>query len=379
LAAIEFGPLSPWMNTYWGGAVSAAAGCLVFGALPRLRTTPRTRDAFMLGVGLALQWLTRPYEFVLLLPIVALFLAPRRSLAVAVLILMPALALTALHNKAVTGNWTTLPYMLSRYEYGIPTTFTTQPNPVPHRALTIEQQVDYDDQAATHGKDTDTFATWFKRLGERALFFRFFLLAPLYLALPGFAVSLREYRFVRVAIAIAVFWIGDNFYPYFYPHYVAAAACLFALISVKGLEQTSRLTIRGFAVGREAARLILLICLAHFLYWYGIHLSGNQNLMRAMSQYESWDEINYGDPEGRIAIGDRLAAAPGSQLVFVRYRPQHGPSEWIHNAADIDRARVVWSLDLGPAENEKLQRYYPDRKTWLLEPDIRPPKLTEYP
>ncbi len=411
LAAIEFGPLSPWMNTYWGGAVSAAAGCLVFGALPRLKKAPRTRDAVLLGAGLALQWLTRPYEFVLLVLIVALFLAPdvahallravsrlfstpvraredrvgrsadaaRRSACATLAIMMAAFGLTALQNKAVTGSWTTLPYMLSRYQYGIPATFTTQRNPIPHRELTIEQQVDYDEQAATHGKDTDTFATWFERLGQRALFFRFFLLAPLYLALPGFAVSLRESRFVRVVIAIAVFWIGDNFYPYFYPHYAAAAACLFVLIGVKGLDQIGRLTIRGFAVGREAARLILLVCLAHFLYWYGVHLSGNQNLMRAMSQYESWDEINYGDPEGRIAINDRLAAAPGRQLVFVRYRPQHGPNEWIHNAADIDRARVVWALDLGPEEDEKLRRYYPDRKAWLLEPDVRPLKLTDYP
>ncbi len=33
LAICQFGPLSYWMNCYWGGAVSAAAGCLVFGAL----------------------------------------------------------------------------------------------------------------------------------------------------------------------------------------------------------------------------------------------------------------------------------------------------------------------------------------------------------
>jgi hypothetical protein len=372
LAAIEFGPLSPWMNTYWGGDVSAAGGCLVFGALPRLKKDARTRDAVLLGIGLSLQLLTRHYEFVLLLPIVALFFAPKRSLAVAALVLLPAIALTALQNKAVTGSWTTLPYMLSRYEYGIPTTFTIQPNPVPHRELTSEQQVDYDEQTATHGKDTDTFAIWFKRLGERVLFFRFFLLAPLYLALIAFLFSLGEFRFALVAVAIAVFWIGDNSYPYFYPHYVAAAACLFVLIGVKGMEQLSRLS-------HDGARLVFLLCLAHFLYWYGIHLSGNLNLMRATASYESWDAINYGDPEGRIGIADRLGAARGNQLVFVRYSPQHGASDWIHNAADIDRARVVWAIDLGAEENEKLRRYYPNRKAWLLEPDLRPPKLAEYP
>jgi hypothetical protein len=37
LAVMQFGVLSYWVNTYWGGAVSGIAGCLVFGALPRLR------------------------------------------------------------------------------------------------------------------------------------------------------------------------------------------------------------------------------------------------------------------------------------------------------------------------------------------------------
>ena len=44
LAVIEFGPLNPWMNNYWGGSLAAAAGCLVFGALPRVRrVAPLTR------------------------------------------------------------------------------------------------------------------------------------------------------------------------------------------------------------------------------------------------------------------------------------------------------------------------------------------------
>jgi hypothetical protein len=141
LAVIEFGPLNEWMNMYWGGAVAAAAGCLVFGALPRLRNQPRTRDAVWLGLGLAIHLLTRPYESIFLLLSVILFFLPalgqpnqRRRLvkaaAVAALVVLPAIGLTLLQNREVTGSWTTIPYALSRYQYGVPTTFTFQPNPI---------------------------------------------------------------------------------------------------------------------------------------------------------------------------------------------------------------------------------------------------------
>jgi hypothetical protein len=376
LAVIEFGPLSSWMNTYWGGAVSGIAGCLVFGALPRLRTAPRTRDAILLGIGLGLELLTRPFEFVLLVAIVILFFAPVRSLAIAALVLLPAFGLTLLQNKQVTGSWTTLPYQLSRYQYGIPATFTFQANPVPHRPLTVEQQIDYDAQTDVHGKTTDTLASYLARLGGRVRFYRFFFLAPLYLALPAFLLTLRQYRFAWIVIALGLLWLGDAFYPYFYPHYIAAETCLFLLVSVISLEKVARWN-------REAATLILVLSLAHFVFWYGVHLSGNQNLLLALSPEESWDAIDYyaagyTDLAGRIAIDNRLAAARGRQLVFVRYYPQRTAREWIQNRADIDRARVVWAIDLGPDQDEILRRYYPDRTAWLLEPDARPPKLTPY-
>src|SRR5580700_93696 len=73
LAVCEFGPLSYWMNSYWGGAVSAAAGCLVFGALPRLRERGRIRDAMLLGLGVGVQMLSRPYESIILDFAVVLF------------------------------------------------------------------------------------------------------------------------------------------------------------------------------------------------------------------------------------------------------------------------------------------------------------------
>jgi hypothetical protein len=64
---------------------------------------------------------------------------------------------------------------------------------------------------------------------------------------------------------------------------------------------------------------------------------------------------------------------------LVRYWPQHiFQDEWVYNEADIDAARVVWARDLGAAENQKLQHYYPDRTVWLLEPDARTPALSPY-
>jgi hypothetical protein len=386
LAIIEFGPLNQWTNSYWGGAVSACAGCLVFGALPRIDQAVREQDrwirnAVWLGIGLALQLLTRPFECILLLICVLLYwttalgnpsrrITLAKVLLVAALACLPAVGLILIQNKSVTGSWTTLPYALSRYQYGVPTTFTWQPNPVPHRALTPEQDLDYRAQAAIHGPGTDSIGAYLARLGYRVRYLRFFAPAPLYLALLFFLPSLRQARWIWAAATIAVFLAGTNFYPYFFPHYIAAVSVVCLLILVRGLENLSNLR-------PWAARMLCVLCGAHFLFWYGIHFSGSERLVPAIA-YETWDYINFGDREGRIAVNKALANSPGPQLVFVRYSPRHRFQEWIGNAADIDKSKVVWALDLGAEENEKLIRYFPTRKYWLLEPDVQPPKLGVY-
>ena len=409
LGVFEFGPLSQWMNSYWGGAVAACAGCLVFGSLPRLRSglfreRGRTRDAALLGAGLGVHMLARPFESVLLSLCVVLYFVPvalrrpacstgptwrlAKAALVAVLAASPAIALMFAHDREVTGSGTTLPYALSRYQYGMPAAFTVQPNPVPHRELTREQDLDYRAQSAVHGDGTDTIRDYLSRLMYRVRFYRFFFLAPLYLALPAFVFALGESAvgesaFLWPPLWAIVFALGTNFYPYFYPHYIAALTCIFLLISVTALERLSRWRIRGSPVGKEIARAILFLCAAQFLFWYGIHLSaslsGSPRMLEALGPYETWDYINYGDPRGRIAINRSLAQAPGKQLVFVRYGPRHLFDEWIHNAADVDASHVVFAGDLGAVENEALRRYYPDRAAWILEPDAHPPQLTPYP
>ncbi|MEI9973655.1 MAG: hypothetical protein WDO73_17370 [Ignavibacteriota bacterium] len=160
---------------------------------------------------------------------------------------------------------------------------------------------------------------------------------------------------------------------------MAACTCLFVLACVTGLEWLGRLTFGSRPAGAEAARLIFFFCAAHFLFWYGLHVFDTGEISLAVRPYETWDNINHGNPERRLAIAEELNRAPGDLLVFVRYAPQHiFQEEWVWNAADIDGAHVVWARDLGPAENAKLVAYYPTRTALLFEPDARPMRLTRY-
>lgn len=384
LAVAEFGPLCQWMNTYWGGAFIAMAGCLVFGALPRLTAVPRTRDSVLLGLGLAINWLTRPYESLFLFAAVALWYVPvllrRRELLrplakvapEAAIILFTAFAITLFQNKAVTGSWTTMPEALSQWQYGVPAALTVQPDPVPHHPLTPQQQMDYKMQMAFRAGQQETLGSYLLRLEYRVRYYRFFYYAPLYLALLAFLVCLRRYRYAWVAITCLLFALGTNFFPAFQLHYVAACTCLFVLMSVAGLEQIA-------SISPAAARTILFLCAAQFLFWYTLHFFDGTNVAIAMERYETWDELNFRNPERRLYVNRELDQIPGKLLVFVRYYPQHiFQDEWVYNRADPANARIILARDLGPEDDQKLIAYYPGRKVLLLEPDFRPPKLSAY-
>ena len=377
VCAIEFGPLNAWTNIYWGGALSAVAGALVFGALPRLA---RGRDEFavLLGFGAGLQMISRPYESLFLIAAAAVYAAVKlnrrrllHAIAYAAAGTLPCVVLLAAHNHAVTGRWTTLPYALSRWEYGIPTTFTFQPLPEPHRTLTVEQESYFAGQSAAHG-DGESVRRYAARLASRAHYYLFFWPAPLLLALPFFVMLLRRFRWAWMLGVIALFALGCNFYPYFFPQYIAALTGLFVLSAIGAVRRMAQWN-------RGAAAFVLLLCAAHFIFWYAVHAFGDLHTLQTLAPQESDAGINFDDPEGRVAVNAKLAAAPGTQLVLVRYFPNHGYHEWVHNGADIDSERVVWALERSPAENAELQDYFKNRKVWLCEPDAVPPKLIPYP
>jgi hypothetical protein len=369
LAVFQFGPLNQWTNNYWGGGLPALAGCLVFGALPR-------RNGWLLGLGIALHLLCRPYESVFLVLAVLLYFlrpVPWRIYIAAALVVLPALGLTLLQNKRVTGDWMTLPYQLSQRQYGVPAPLTIQNSLHPTGPLTREQELDYRMQKAFH-PGRDTVSSYLSRLVFRVRYYRFYFYPPLYLALIAFMVGIRSYQWAWVALTCAIFAFGVNFFPAFQFHYVAAVVCLFVLMSVKGLERISTLR-----YGPEATRALVSLCVLQFVFWYGLHVADAADFSRRLRGYDVWNSINHQGPERRLEVAREIEGISGNLLVFVQYWPSHQfQEEWVYNGADIDGQRVVWARDLGEPENRKLIEYYKNRKALLLEPDARPPRLTEY-
>ena len=131
LLAIRIGISSYWMNSYWGGAVTALGGALLVGAIPRLRSRPSLAAGILFGLGLAILANSRPFEgFVLALPLLVgvLGMAARMpagkrnklvlhaGLAAVITVAVCGLAM-AHYNAATSGAALKMPYQVNRDVY----------------------------------------------------------------------------------------------------------------------------------------------------------------------------------------------------------------------------------------------------------------------
>ncbi len=72
-----------------------------------------------------------------------------------------------------------------------------------------------------------------------------------------------------------------------------------------------------------------------------------------------------GKVRGQINAG--LIAKPGADLVLVLREPATSVHhEFVYNAADMDRAEVVWARDLGEERNREVLSAFPGRNVWRL-------------
>jgi hypothetical protein len=372
MAVAQWGVAGYWVNTYWGGAVAAAAGALVVGAVPRLARRPTAGVAALAALGVVALANCRPYEGAITVAAAAGALLvwrrrarrPFRELlawrvaAPAGTILGCGLAAMLYYNYRLTGNALLMPYALNQRTYGIAPIFWMMPlGPAPvyrhdvvRRFWTIYEVSIY--QRARSWP-------WLVPIFFVRTLWYYFVTAVSALALTA-AVLLRRGRKVRMALAIVgVATAGLLLERFPNAHYFAPATGLVLLLVLLGVQY----------LRVKAGTLALMAFAVLFFGTAAIHAS-------RLTPDEYPHQLFMAH---RRSVIHRLESQGGRHLVIVRYGPDHDTlDDWGFNRADIDGSPIVWARDMGEAANRELLDYYKDRQVWLLEPDAPEPAPVPY-
>jgi len=187
----------------------------------------------------------------------------------------------------------------------------------------------------------------------------------------------RRIRFL--VLCVLVLMAGMLMEIFLIPHYLAPFTVAFYAIGLQAMRHL-RLWKGGVQpVGLALVRLTVVICVA----MAGMRLFAGPLNFDLQVWPAAWAANWYGPgPFGadRANIENALERMPGKQLVIVQYSASHRPvNEWVYNAADIDKSKVIWARDMDAAENCELIQYYKDRKVWLVQPDAQPAQVSPYP
>jgi hypothetical protein len=376
LAALRFGIGSYWINAFHGGFLPAIGGALVFGAFARLRRRASLVEGALLGIGLLIMVLSRPYEGVLYsLPILAALGWEHRksfkelariTIPVAVFAGLAALLLVG-YMKQVSGSPFVSAYQISQKTYGWPlgVAWSTIPA-IQHRHVELQTYYEYEVSEREKVDGPLDFLEYLTlRLQE---YWRFFIGPILTIPLLFLPRVWKRRKLMFLALSGALFAVMLEGAAS--PHYIAVATAAIVAIVV---ECTRHL---------RAARWGLAGALPFALGAVLVVRIGAQSLHLPYTQtvnYQSWCCRVEGNLN-KVRVSRELMARPGSHLVFVRAKTDwRNFLQWIYNDADIDRSRIVWARDLGEARNAELVDYYKGtREVWMLDPNVEPARIERY-
>jgi hypothetical protein len=375
MAVAQWGIAGNWVNSYMGGAVAAAAGALVLGALPRLVRRPTTGVAALAALGVVALANSRPYEGGVTAAgaAVALLIWRRRlrrpfrellawRLAVpAGAILGCGFAAMLYYNYRVTGNPLLMPYALHQAQYGFAPIWWMMPlGPPPvYRHEVIRRFWEAWDMSYYH-----LAREWPPRLLIAFVGMLRYFVTPVSAVALFTAVLVRCGRKVRVALALAAApVVGLLLERFSTPQYFAPATGLVLLLAVLGV-QCLRV--------KFGVRLLAIFAALFFAdAAYDVsRLTADEYPHKLFTAH-------------RQAVIHGLRSEGPRHLAIMRYAPDHSfIEEWVYNRADIDGSAIVWARDMGDAANRELLDYYrarqPDRKVWLVEADAADPKAAPY-
>jgi hypothetical protein len=396
IAVLRLGVFSYWTNTYHaGGSLAALGGALILGALPRLMRTARIRYALLMGVGISILVVTRPFEGILLcIPVGFVFIrwlvkgrkrpapATAASLVAAPLVLiMATCAWFAYYDYRAFGNPLTPPYAVNRATYAMAPYYVWQharPEPAyrhkEFRAFYKNEEMEF----YNHIHSVKGFVPYtLEKVGFAFLFYAGFALLPPLLMVRRVFLD-RRVRFLVVCVLVLAG--GMVIEIYFLPHYVAPFTAAFYAIGLQAMRHLRFWKPEGRPMGLALVRLTVVLCVlmaAVRVVATPLHFGPNE--FPASNWNLTWFGPDHFGVE-RAQIEAWLSQLPGGQLAIVRYSDNHKPrEEWVYNRADIDGSKVVWARDMDAEDNLELIHYYRNRQVWLVEPDATPARISPYP
>ncbi len=357
LAAGSYSMITDWGMSYWGGSFALLGGALAFGAVPRIAVAPNWRHGLLLGFGLAIFTVTRPYEgFVASIPIlvecVRIYINHDRAnrkvvaggvLPAAAFVVAAALLVNVGYNSCVTGVAWKMPYMVwSEQHYG---------------DLWMGESVRDSSDRLLFG-----VSGWFGHTGIITKLhrqFRFFASPALVPALLAacFLWRCRKTRFAATALAfvlISVLLQGTAGFP----HYMAPVGVLFFAIAVQGFRRLRVWRWRGIRAGLSLSRSLPLLYAGCLLAGLVVDWAP-----RPYPAGHAWSQ-------NRAKVARQLESREGRHLVLIRYAPNHiHHFEWAYNMARIDNAKIVWVRETSPENTKRIRAHFSNRQVWLLDAD----------
>lgn len=381
LALMRIGLFSYWVNSFWGGALPALAGALFVGALTRLCRKPSAFHGILLVLSAGVLANTRMYEGALLVAAAIASMAIHgrmRNMRLTLGTVLPMLLILVLtatamlyYNRTVYGNALTLPYSINRDTYAAAQLFLWQKSkPVPEfrhapmRDFFVGLELDRFERFRTpYG-----FAA---RSVLKAVHSYLFFVGPL-LTIPLLCIRFRDRRVMPLTSIGMLMVPGVLAGAWFAPHYISPATCIVYALLLQSMRRLSSFTLRGARAGKSLTTMLFVVSVLMTF----IVIAASWSRMPLNAPPLSWCGWMYrGSDRGDLV--KRLSAQQGRHLVMVRYEPKHPPGkEYVYNRADIDSADIVWAREMHPQSNQALLSYYQNRRAWLFEPDVTPPRLT---
>jgi hypothetical protein len=395
LAILRLSLFSYWIDTYSGaGSIAALGGALVLGALPRFMRAAQFRHGLLLGLGVILLALSRPYEGILLcLPVAAVLawwmlfgdnrptmVTLLRRTAVPLALVAAAGAWMGYYNHRVFGGPLTPPYRINRATYAMAPYFVWQrQRPEPVYRHTVMRDFYYRNELVECEKIhtlTGFLPQTLLKASRGILFFSGIALLPPLIMLRRVVLD-RRTRFLVVSVLILM--AGMLVEIFLLPHYLAPFTAAFYAIGLQAMRHLRLWRPGRRPVGLVLARLTVSVCFVLAgLRLFAEPLHFDLPAWPAAGTTEWYGAGQQGTSRARVEA--MLEQLPGPQLAIVRYSPSHLPrDEWVYNAPDIDRSKVIWAREMDAASNLELTRYCKDRKVWLVEPDMNPVGVSPYP